>query len=70
MTIGKMQEVDADGNVLVILAHDATFRDPDVPLFPKEINDWKTRGLGEKLKWEWIGDILAALKGQEAVHCS
>jgi len=63
-TIGKMQECDGDDNIFVILAHDAALRSLDVPLFPKEVNDWKARELGQKLKWAWIGDIMASLKGQ------
>lgn len=65
-TIEKMQEYDGCGDVFVILAHDSTLRTPDVPLFPTPVNDWKARGLGEKLRWAWIGDIMSALKAHKA----
>ena len=64
-TIEKMEQLDGDDKVFVILAHDATLRCPDVAFFPKAINDWKARGLGQQLRWDWIGDIITALKGGE-----
>lgn len=59
VTIAKMQEYDGDSNILVILAHDASFRSADAPVayFPETINDWKARGLKWELRWKWIGDI-------------
>ena len=51
-TIAKIQEYDAeDGGILIILAHDTTFRSPQVPKFPQSLNDWKEKGLGRDLRW-------------------
>jgi glyoxylase-like metal-dependent hydrolase (beta-lactamase superfamily II) len=61
-TIEGMQEYDGDDNVFVILAHDSSLRSPEVPFFPAQVNDWKQRGLGQKLKWVWTEEILAAIK--------
>lgn len=66
-TIAKMQEYDAeDGDVLIILAHDAAFRSPQVPRFPQPLNDWKQRGLGRDLRWAWIGDIWPVTQPSQA----
>ena len=56
-TIRKIQEYDGDSNILVILAHDSAFRAPDIPRFPKAINEWKAAGLGDALRWRWIADV-------------
>jgi glyoxylase-like metal-dependent hydrolase (beta-lactamase superfamily II) len=56
-TIAKMQEYDGDESILVVLAHDAAFRDSSVPKFPAAISDWHARGLGEKFRWTWLGDV-------------
>ncbi|KEF55089.1 uncharacterized protein A1O9_08742 [Exophiala aquamarina CBS 119918] len=61
-TIEGMQEYDGDGNVFVILAHDPSLRCPEVPFFPEQVNNWKERGLGQKLRWVWTEEILAAIK--------
>lgn len=61
-TIESMQEYDGDENIFVILAHDSCLRSPDVPFFPEQVNDWKQRGLGQKLTWVWTKEILAAIK--------
>ena len=53
-TIAKMQEYDGDSNILVILAHDASFRSPEVPT---SLNDWKAQGLKWNTRWKWIGDV-------------
>lgn len=56
-TIAKMQEYDSDQSILVVLAHDAAFRDPNVPKCPEAINDWKVRGFCERFRWTWLGDV-------------
>lgn len=53
-TIAKMQEYDGDSNILVILAHDVSFRSPDMPA---SLNDWKAEGLKWNTRWKWIGDV-------------
>ena len=60
-TIGNIQQYDGDENVFVILAHDPSVRSSEVPFFPEPINDWKQKGLGQKLKWVWVGEVMAAI---------
>ncbi|GES60374.1 metallo-beta-lactamase superfamily protein [Aspergillus terreus] len=55
-TVGKLQEIDADPNVFVIIAHDAQVRD-GVPHFPASLNDWKKAGWGDALKWAFLRDL-------------
>ncbi|KAF9043807.1 hypothetical protein BDZ89DRAFT_1109260 [Hymenopellis radicata] len=52
-TLGKLQGLDADPNVLVLLAHDSTL--PGViDEFPKDVNEWQRLGWKEKLKWAFF----------------
>ncbi|KAK5064638.1 hypothetical protein LTR84_000472 [Exophiala bonariae] len=60
-TIQSMQEYDGDESVFVILAHDPSLRSSEVRFFPQEINDWKQRGLNQKLRWKWTEEILDTL---------
>ena len=55
-TVGKLQELDCDENVFVIIAHDSTVRD-GVEHFPKNLNAWKEKGWGRKLKWAFFRDL-------------
>lgn len=66
-TIAHMQEYDGNDNIFVILAHDSALRRENVPSFPEMVNDWKVRGLGQKLRWSWIGEIVEATKGNDAL---
>lgn len=61
-SIEKMEDFDANENVLTIFAHDQTLLDV-VEFFPKETaNDWKRKGWREKGMWRFLGDF------EEAVH--
>jgi len=51
-----LQELDADENIFVIIAHDSTVRD-GVDHFPKSLNDWKAKGWGKSLKWAFFRDL-------------
>ncbi len=52
-TLGKLQELDTDPNVLVLLAHDSTL--PGViDDFSKDDNGWQRLGWKEKLKWAFF----------------
>jgi glyoxylase-like metal-dependent hydrolase (beta-lactamase superfamily II) len=62
-SIERMQECDGNENVLVCLAHDGSLREEGVPVFPETLNGWKQLGLGSRLRWWWIGDIVRCLKG-------
>ncbi len=55
-TIAKLQELDVREDILVVIAHDKFARD-EVEHFPREMNGWKKRGLGEKLRWAFLKDF-------------
>ena len=55
-TVSKLQELDCDENILVIIAHDAHARDL-LPQFPDTINRWKAEGWGARLKWAFLKDL-------------
>ena len=55
-TIEKIQSLDASENILTIIAHDNTIQDI-LPVFPKDINDWKKDGLGTKTRWKFLSDF-------------
>lgn len=57
----KLQALDCDDDVFVIIAHDSTVRD-GVPHFPQSLNDWKQKGWGRDLKWAFLKDIKTALE--------
>ncbi|KAF9038988.1 hypothetical protein BDZ89DRAFT_1061126 [Hymenopellis radicata] len=52
-TIGKLAALDADANILLLLAHDSTL--PGViDEFPKDVNAWKEKGWKDKLMWAFM----------------
>ncbi|KAH6693881.1 metallo-beta-lactamase superfamily protein [Plectosphaerella plurivora] len=55
-TVRSLQELDCDENVFVIIAHDSTVRDA-VDHFPASLNEWKTRGWGQRTKWAFLKDL-------------
>ena len=55
-TIGKLQELDADENIFVIIAHDSSVRDV-VDTFPASLNSWKENGWGNASKWGFFRDL-------------
>lgn len=63
-TIKKTQEADAADHVFFIYAHDVFIRGK-VDMFPQSINDWKRKGLKEKLFWSFLEDLAPAIKGKE-----
>ncbi|KAK5281584.1 hypothetical protein LTR40_004615 [Exophiala xenobiotica] len=62
-TIKKVQEADAEDNVLFIYAHDGTIKGI-VDMFPAEANDWKAKDVRQKVYWRFLEDFKGALKGQ------
>ncbi|GAM87444.1 hypothetical protein ANO11243_054690 [Dothideomycetidae sp. 11243] len=52
----KLQELDCNNNVLVINAHGASVRD-HFDRFLKSLNDWKAKGLGKKLRWDFSREL-------------
>ncbi|KIV77975.1 hypothetical protein PV11_09747 [Exophiala sideris] len=62
-TIKKVQEADAQDDVLFVYAHDSTIKGI-VDLFPRPANDWKAKGWREKVYWKFLEDLEGALKEQ------
>lgn len=62
-TVGSLQQLDCNENVLVIIAHDSTVRDA-VDHFPKSLNGWKERGWGRETKWAFLRDLRAYWESQ------
>ncbi|ROV97805.1 hypothetical protein VPNG_08654 [Cytospora leucostoma] len=55
-TVAKVQELDAAGNVLILLAHDSSL-DGRVQLFPERVNDWQSQGLRESTRWLFCKEL-------------
>ncbi|QMW42500.1 metallo-beta-lactamase superfamily protein [Aspergillus flavus] len=66
-TISKLQEIDCDEDVLVIIAHDFAVRD-GVDHFPAALNDWKEKGWGRKLRWAFLRELEAYWKAKGLVE--
>ena len=62
-TKDKLQEMDCNDNVFVIIAHDASVRD-GVEHFPKSLNDWKAKGWGQRLRWDFFRELNFYWKDQ------
>ncbi|KAH7024696.1 beta-lactamase-like protein [Microdochium trichocladiopsis] len=66
-SIRDAQVADADGNVFVVMAHDATIYSADggdggekrskVEFFPAWANDWKKKGWKEGVMWDFLGQM-------------
>ncbi|KAL4865914.1 hypothetical protein BDV12DRAFT_187824 [Aspergillus spectabilis] len=66
-TIKKLQEIDCDEDVFVIIAHDFAVRD-GVSLFPERLNEWKERGWGRALRWVFLRQLEGYWRGKELIH--
>ncbi|KAL4877816.1 beta-lactamase-like protein [Aspergillus karnatakaensis] len=55
-TLEKLQELDCDENVFVVIAHDFAVRDV-VSHFPEDLNGWKARGWGRELRWAFLRQL-------------
>lgn len=55
-TVGRLQELDCNDNIMVVIAHDGSARDY-LPHFPQDLNSWKEQGLGKKLRWSFLRDL-------------
>jgi hypothetical protein len=60
-TVHKVMEADANAEVLVVMAHDATLLDV-VDFFPKYANDFKEKGWVEEGRWLFLRDFAKAVK--------
>lgn len=58
-TVAKIQELDAAGNVMLLLAHDNSLGGR-LPLFPERVNDWQSRGLRESTRWLFLKELQHA----------
>lgn len=59
-SIESVCNLDARGDVFVILAHDRTLKET-IPLFPKTINNWKELDLANKTRWLFVDDFAGAV---------
>jgi hypothetical protein len=58
---GKLQLVDAQKQVLVILAHDECMEDV-IEFFPEKANGWRELGWGDRARWLFLGDFREAVE--------
>ncbi|KAL4868704.1 hypothetical protein BDV12DRAFT_209018 [Aspergillus spectabilis] len=59
-TLRKIQEFDAQGNILVILPHDRSILGA-VEMFQGAVNGWLEQGVKERVRWAFLGDFEGAL---------
>ncbi|KAI9170818.1 Cytochrome P450 monooxygenase mpaDE [Paramyrothecium foliicola] len=63
-TVRKMQEVDALGNVFILLAHDASILS-EVPVFPETVNPWYSEGWHNLTRWRFFSDCEDVVLGKK-----
>lgn len=65
-TIEGLGEFDGQGNVLMLMAHDDAVVDPArFDFYPKSLNDWYQKGVGEGTRWLFLGDFEEAVEERE-----
>lgn len=55
-TLEKLKAFDGRDDVMVVLAHDASFLDV-LDFFPHSINDWMAKGWDEQARWLFLREI-------------
>lgn len=60
-TIEGVEEFDADENVFVVVAHDASLKDV-VEFFPVSANEWKAKDWGKNGRWRFLADFSDGLE--------
>ena len=61
VTLGKVQVLDANPDVLVVIAHDNTA--PEIlPYFPAKLNGWEKKDYKQLDTWRFLRDFKKALK--------
>ncbi|KAL8640805.1 MAG: hypothetical protein Q9228_002319 [Teloschistes exilis] len=60
-TVRKIMEMDAQENVFVVLAHDASLAG-EMDTFPDEIADWKEKGVKERTRWLFLKYLEKTMK--------
>ncbi|KAL9594760.1 MAG: hypothetical protein Q9219_006846 [cf. Caloplaca sp. 3 TL-2023] len=58
-TVRKIQELDADENIFVLMAHDVSLKG-EIPMFPATINSWRRRDLKTATRWLFCKDFEVA----------
>ena len=59
-TTEKVQEADCHDNIFFIFAHDDNMKDV-IEFFPRDINQWKDKGLDQTVRWKFLKDFAEAL---------
>lgn len=59
-TLEKLKAFDGRDDVMVVLAHDASFLNV-LDFFPRSINDWVSKGWDEQARWLFLKDIAQSL---------
>ena len=59
-TVHKMEELDANAIVFVIIAHDVSLQE-QIDFFPRTINDWMAKGMKPKTRWLFCKDFAGAI---------
>ncbi|KIX08705.1 uncharacterized protein Z518_03362 [Rhinocladiella mackenziei CBS 650.93] len=53
----RLTNFDDEGNILTVLAHDASLQDV-LEFFPRKANDWKEKGWKKEGHWRWLAPRL------------
>lgn len=56
-TIAGIMELDGHPDVLTGIAHDRSFLDGKIDMYPRTMNGWKSRQEKEKVFWEFLSDF-------------
>jgi hypothetical protein len=59
-TVEKLQQADAEDNILVVIAHDYHIKGV-VDFFPLSANDFMARGWHSLVRWKFLSDFRGAL---------
>ncbi|KAF7365239.1 Metallo-beta-lactamase superfamily protein [Mycena venus] len=65
-SIAKMGDFDANKDVFVVIAHDETLQDVIGP-FPVLLNDWKAKGLKDRVLWAFVDEANSAFRFNDKV---
>lgn len=55
-TLEKLKAFDGRDDVMVVLAHDASFLDV-LDFYPHSINDWMTNGWDDQARWLFLKEL-------------
>lgn len=67
-TIAGLGEFDCQDNVLLLTAHDEHVVEPEpiISFFPESLNDWHEKGMGRRVKWQFLKDFEKAVDTRKA----